>query len=227
VEAAGIEPAQHFEYVRAFLVYERREHDTSPNVLRQRYQVRPGLAICVLLAPLVVAASSSTGAVAARTGQPAAGKSATSQAAIVGTWRRVTTCSELVNALTSAGLKKFVLEALAGNGFIPGVTSPDQIANPASPCKGAVTRKHSHFFTKDRKFGSLDWKGEQVDDGTYRLVNKRTFIISKEFPNVTFHFRIRGNTITFAPVIAPGCATFRCAWAISMAYPGKSWQRVR
>lgn len=227
MEAARIEPAQHFDYVRAFLVYECLEHDTSPNVLRQRYQVRPGLAICVLLAPLVIAASSSTGAVAARTGQPAAGESATSQAAIVGTWRRVTTCSELVNALTRAGLKKFVLESVAGNGFIPGVTSPDQIANPASPCKGAVTRKHSHFFTKDKKFGSLDWKGEQVDDGTYRLVNNRTFIISKEFPNVTFHFRIRGKTITFAPVITSGCATFRCAWAISMAYPGKSWQRVR
>jgi hypothetical protein len=139
----------------------------------------------------------------------------------------VTTCTELVTALTQAGLKKFVLESVAGNSFIPGVTSPDQIANPARPCKGAVSRKHSHFFTKDRKFGSLDWRGETVDDGTYRLVNNRTFVIFKEFPKVTFHFRIRGNTITFAPVIARGCATFRCAWAISMAYPGKSWQRVR
>jgi hypothetical protein len=74
----------------AFLVSMRLEHDASPNVLRQRCQVRPGLAICVVLAPLVIAASSSTGAVAGRTGQPAAGKSATSQAAIVGTWRRVT-----------------------------------------------------------------------------------------------------------------------------------------
>jgi hypothetical protein len=109
----------------------------------------------------------------------------------------------------------------------PGCHESGSDRQPASPCKGAVTRRHSHFFTKDRKFGSLDWRGEQVDDGTYHLVNNRTFIISKEFPNVTFHFRIRSNTITFAPVIARGCATFRCAWAISMAYPGKSWQRVR
>jgi hypothetical protein len=227
LEPTRIGPAQHCDHAGAFLVSERLEHDTSPNVLRQRYQVQRGLAICLVLAPLVIAASSSTGAVAARTGQPAAGMSATSSSAIVGTWRRATTCSELVKALTSAGLKKFVLESVAGNGFIPGVTNPDQIANPASPCKGAVVRKHSHFFTKDKKFGSLDWKGEQVDDGTYRLLNNRTFVISKEFPNVTFHFRIRGNTITFAPVIARGCATFRCAWAISMAYPSKSWQRVR
>ena len=36
-----------------------------------------------------------------------------------------------------------------------------------------------------------------------------------------------GKTMTFAPVIAKGCSTFRCGWAISMAYPGKSCQRVR
>jgi hypothetical protein len=90
-----------------------------------------------------------------------------------------------------------------------------------------VPRKHSHFFTKNRKFGSLDWRGQPVDDGTYRLVDNRTVVIFKKFPKVTFHYRIRSRTITFAPVIPRGCSTFRCAWAISMAYPGKSWQRVR
>ena len=123
-------------------------------------------------------------------------------------------------------MKKRVLEAIAGNGFIPGVTSPDQIADPASPCKGAVPRKHSHFFTKKREFGSLDWRGQPVDDGTYRLVGKGTIVIFKEFPKVTFHYRIRGKTLTLAPVIPKGCSTFRCAWAISVAYPGRSWQRV-
>ena len=43
---------------------------------------------------------------------------------------------------------------------------------------------------------------------------------------MTFRYRIVGRTITFAPVIAKGCSTFRCAWAISMAYPGKTWLRV-
>jgi hypothetical protein len=138
----------------------------------------------------------------------------------------VTTCSELAAALTNAGLKKWVPEAVAGNGFVPGVTSPGQIADSGNPCKGAVPRRHSHFFTKHRKFGSLDWRGEPVDDGTYRVVDNRTVVIFKEFPKVTYHYRIRGNTITFAPVIAKGCATFRCAWAISMAYPRKTCLRV-
>jgi hypothetical protein len=107
------------------------------------------------------------------------------------------------------------------------VTRPDQIKDPAHPCTGAVPGKHSHFFTKSRMFGSLDWRGEQVDDGTYRALDNRTVVIFKEFPKVTLHYRITGKTVTFAPVIAKGCSSFRCGWAISMAYPGKSWQRVR
>jgi hypothetical protein len=189
-------------------------------------QVPRGIAFLVLVALVVVAGNSSSGTAAGRAERPAAATGVTAQVALVGTWQRVTTCAELTTALTKAGLHKFVLEAVAGNGFIPGVTTPDQI-DPANPCKGAVPRRHSHFFTKDRKFGSLDWRGQPVDDGTYRLVSNRTVVIFKEFPRVTFNYRIRGKTVTFAPVIRKGCSTFRCAWAVSMAYPGKTWQRVR
>jgi hypothetical protein len=152
---------------------------------------------------------------------------ATAQPSLVGTWRRLTTCAELSTALKRAGQSKWVLEFIAGNRFVPGVVQPDQIKDRAHPCKGAVSRRHSHVFTKSRMFGSLDWKGQPVDDGTYRLGNNRTVVIFKEFPKVTFRYRIVGTTITFAPVIAKGCSTFRCAWAISMAYPGKTWLRVR
>jgi hypothetical protein len=196
-------------------------------VVRERTQMRRGVAACVLAAVVLVTGSSFGGAATAQAEKSAAARRASPQPRLVGTWRRLTTCRELVTALTKAGLKKWVLESVAGNGFIPGVTRPDQIVDPAHPCKGSVPRKHSHFFTKTRKFGSLDWRGRPVDDGTYRLVNPRTFVIFKEFPKVTFHYRIREQRIMFAPVINKGCASFRCAWAISMAYPGESWRRVR
>jgi hypothetical protein len=173
------------------------------------------------LAIAVAAGNGSTGAAITRA------EVATAQSPLVGTWQRLTTCSELSTALRRSGQGRWLLEFIAGNRFIPGVVRPGQIKDPANPCKGAVPRRHSHFFTKSRMFGSLDWRGQPVDDGTYRLVGTRTFVISKEFPKVTFHYRIRGGTITFAPVIPKGCSTFRCAWAISMAYPGKTWQRVR
>jgi hypothetical protein len=179
------------------------------------------LITAIFLAIAIVAGSSSSGAATTQA------EVATAQAPLVGTWRRVTTCSELATALRRAGQNRWILEFIAGNGFIPGVTRPDQIKDPANPCRGAVSRMHSHFFTRNRMFGSLDWRGRPVDDGTYRLTGNRTVVIFKEFPKVAFNYRIRGKTITFAPVIAKGCSTFRCAWAISMAYPGKTWLRVR
>ena len=57
--------------------------------------------------------------------------------ALVGVWERETHCEELVSALTDAGLDRWVVEFVAGDGFVPGVTTPDQIADAANPCEGA------------------------------------------------------------------------------------------
>ena len=65
--------------------------------------------------------------------------------------------------------------------------------------------RHSHFFTAEGQFGSRDQDGAQVDDGTYRIVDEGTFVVSKEFPDVTFHYEIEGDSITFEPVI-PECS---------------------
>ena len=147
---------------------------------------------------------------------------------IVGVWERETTCVELVQALRDAGMEEFVDEFVAGNAFIPGVgvEDPEKI-DVEDPCVGAVPRLHSHFFTEGGKFGSRDWKGQDVDDGRYRVSGDK-LVISKEFPDVTFRYRIEGHTIMLDPLKIPaGCTTFRCGWAISVAYPGKKWKRVR
>jgi hypothetical protein len=147
---------------------------------------------------------------------------------LVGEWRRIQTCEEVLELLTKAGLNKQVaLENIAGNSFLPGVSSPDQIADPKHPCKGAVPQAHSHFFTADGKFGSKDHQGDQVDDGTYKIVDDGTFVVSKEFPDVTFHFRVTGDTIRFDPVV-PSCAPscFEAVWSVMVAFPGKTWERV-
>jgi hypothetical protein len=129
-------------------------------------------------------------------------------------------------ALRQSGLEEWTLEFVAGNGFVPGATSPDEIADPSHPCEGTVPREHSHFFTAEGEFGSLDWNGEQVDDGTYEIVDGHTFIVSKEFPDVTFN-SLQGDVITFDPLI-PECAPecFEAAWSVSMAYPGETWDRL-
>jgi hypothetical protein len=94
--------------------------------------------------------------------------------------------------------------------------------------RGALLhRKHSHFFTAKGKFGSRDWNGKQVDDGTYRLVNDHTFVLNG---SLTFYFRIQGDTIAFDPVIPARCSSKQCrenhAYAVLVALPGDKWKRV-
>lgn len=145
---------------------------------------------------------------------------------VVGTWTATTTCTGQYAALMRwPGLRKYAVEMVVGNGFVPGVQSPDQLKDPTHPCRGAVPRKHSHFFTKDGKFGSRDWTGQEVDEGTYTLKGTNTIVIAKEFPSVIFTYAVRGKTIRFVPHIPKNCSTFRCAWSLSMAIPGTSWVR--
>jgi hypothetical protein len=154
---------------------------------------------------------------------------------LVGTWRRVLRCRELVRALEKAGLEEFVLDAVAGTGFLPGVTSPDQIADPKHPCKGAVPQLHAHFFTADGQFGSLDGNGNQVDEGTYTIVDD-TLLMPYGFEEgppilVTFHLRLHRDWVRFYPVIPSDCSTSsRCleaaVWSVSVAFTGKKWTRV-
>ncbi len=73
----------------------------------------------------------------------------------------------------------------------------------------------------------LDWKDQQVDDGTYRIIDQNSFAVSKEFPDdVTFDYQIDGDTITFDPVIPDCSPSFEAGWSVVVAYPGKEWHRV-
>jgi hypothetical protein len=149
---------------------------------------------------------------------------------LVGRWQRVTTCQELVNALAKAGLRKTAPAMVAGNGFVPG--TPKQLAAKADICKGAVPRRHSHFFTGPAaQFGSVDYNGQQVDDGSYRLINARTIRIS----DGTFHFRVKGRELRLEPVISAAARRKALAyplqfstagWQVAVAFPGHAWKRV-
>jgi hypothetical protein len=147
---------------------------------------------------------------------------------LVAEWQRVTTCEERVQALRRAGLGRFAAEHAAGEGWIPGVTSPDQLEDPHQPCLGAVPLVHSHFFTEDGLFGSRDDAGNQVDDGTYRLPDDHTVVVTKEFGIVTFDFQIRNDALFLYPrlpeCVKTGC--FAAQWAVSVAYPGLPWKRA-
>ena len=190
---------------------------------------KPRLTLLALALSLVACGPSDQGPGNAAGGTPASSPSASSASAsaaasLVGQWRRVQRCSELERVLAKAGLRAALPEFVAGDAWIPDVTSVDQIRDPAHPCKGSVARKHSHFFTEAGQFGSLDAQGQQVHEDPYRLVGDDTVVIG----GVTFHYRITGgDTLGLTPVLpkcAPKCS--KAGWSVAVAYPGYTWHRV-
>lgn len=161
------------------------------------------------------------------------------KSSLVGRWERTTSCQQLVAALKRAGLGATVAQAWVGqtsstgeSSFKPGSPKPTS----ARPCAGAVPRVHSHFFTNGGQFGSLDWKGGQVDDGPYRIAGANTVQIGAGTPAARFRFEIRSrNTLTLTPILTKAMIRqanahpneFSAAfWAVTVAYPGHTWKRV-
>lgn len=149
-------------------------------------------------------------------------------ASIVGRWSRTTTCQDYVRALTRAGLRALAPGVLAGNGLVAG--TPKQLAAKSNICAGATSRLHSHFFTANGSFGSVDWANKQVDDGHITIVGNTLHLGSS-----VFGYTISANRLSLAPMISAAMKrralahplTFSTAgWMIAVALPGGTWKRV-
>src|SRR6187200_2740303 len=82
---------------------------------------------------------------------PAAPAQATNP--IVGRWQQTHKCSWLVHALKERHLGP-IAPGVVGD-YFPNKT-PRQLAQKRHLCRGAEPQRHSHFFTSDHNFGSLD-----------------------------------------------------------------------
>ena len=155
---------------------------------------------------------------------PSASVPAAEAHAIVGEWRGVHDCQGITEALTDAGFDtSVVLDNIAGNGLVPGTSSPDQL-DPADPCAGAVGVEHSHVFGADGEFQSLDGDGNQVDFGAWEPVDSDTISIGDSA--VLFDYSIGGDTLTLDPQIEAGCLDFDCQWATMVAMSWSDLTRV-
>jgi hypothetical protein len=101
--------------------------------------------------------------------------------------------------------------------------------------RGAEPIVHSHFFDEAGAFGSLTEDLEQVDDGTYEVVDAGTVVISKEFGEITFRYSINGDELGLSTVLTEEMKKEALAhpldftaagWTITMSYPGQAWRRV-
>ena len=197
--------------------------------LRHARRVCSPLAVALLLLVTPGCGSDDSASPTKTASAASSAKTATPTAGLVGRWERVQTCRELADALDQADLSALAPAVLTD--FFPD-SSARQLARKANPCKGATARAHSHFFTKDGVFGSLDENGNQVDDGSYRIVDDDTFRIG----GGRFDYRIlHGDTLILRPVIA-GVARRRAlahplgfntaGWQVAVSYEGLPWKRV-
>jgi hypothetical protein len=147
---------------------------------------------------------------------------------LVGRWERVNECSQLVEADERAGLA----EIAPGNvgDYFPDAT-PKELAQKDELCKGAKPFVHSHFFNENGGFGSLTEDLEPVDDGVYEITENGTFVIG----DVTFHYKIEGDSLMLTPVLTKEMKAEARAhpleftdagWALAVSYPGQVWKRV-
>ena len=186
---------------------------------------RAAIGACGLAGALAVSAP-------ATSGRPVAQGAA--RPAIAGHWQVNRTCQGLVQAA-----ERFDLEALAPaivGDYFPG-TSPQELADKEDLCRGATPQRHSHFFTSDGRFGSVDQHGEQVDDGRYRTVEKRTVRIGNADTGARFRYRVTGRrALRLRPVITKRMRREALAdpfefspagWAVAVSYAGHRWKRVR
>jgi hypothetical protein len=169
---------------------------------------------------------------------PAAGAATASAsvASIVGEWHATITCELVVRSLTDAGFASDVPQFLIDGASLPGENNVTAIKDPAKPCKGAIARDHAHVFGSNGAFESLDWRGMQVDGGTYRIIGDDSLFIGDGVvgqptaQDVTFRFQISGDDLTLTPVIPADCTADPCRgnafWATTVAMGGMRWHRT-
>ena len=84
------------------------------------------------------------------------------------------------------------------------------------------------FLHCRRRFGSKDFDGQQVDDGTYTLEGDEGIVIN----GMRFRYKIDGDELSLEPepVDISACTTKECrfgaAWVLMVAMPGMSWTRA-
>lgn len=149
-------------------------------------------------------------------------------------------CQELVGELNKAGLGPLApyawLDQISSTGqssFAPRSLKPTK----GHPCRGVLAREPSHFFDQSGHFGSLDWLGGQIDSGPYHVIDSNTIRIGSPPAEATFHYRIlHGNALLLTPVLTKAMLRQALAdpqkfsaagWAVSVAYAGYTWKRVR
>lgn len=139
-------------------------------------------------------------------------------------------CEEALAEFHDAGLDDQIPVFVVGN-FVGEAATPE----PGHECDDAQPpEEHSHFFTADGEFGSLDAEGAQVDDGRYELVDADTLSFASHGRgfgydgDILVDFTTDGDTATFTVNVPDPCedaCRLAHGWALSAFFGPTEWTR--
>ena len=155
-------------------------------------------------------------------------------ASIVGRWEVLRTCEGDGRGPRPGGSSR--ARSVSCRRLLPD-KSPKQLARKADICQRAKPQQHSHFFTDDGQFGSLDQHEQRVDDAPYSVIDDRALRLSPEFGEETYRYRIvGGNELTLEPIIptrskhealANPLKFSLAGHSAAVAYTGHTWEAGR
>jgi hypothetical protein len=160
---------------------------------------------------------------------PKTGSHAGATDTIVGRWEALRKCDDIVHALDAQGLG--VLAPAVVGDYFPNATY-EELAAKDDVCSGAKPQHHYHFFIGDGFFGSLDQYENQVDDGTYTIIDSNTIRIGDD---ALFDYRIQGATLQLTPRITEEQRQYAlthptefttAGWMVAVAVQGIKWKHV-
>jgi hypothetical protein len=195
-------------------------------------EIRPFVSVAVVsLLPLAACSSSPEGGNADASARASPPESTKPVAALVGRWEEsadVHTCESFVRGMNTEHLLAAVKRPALS---VPGQTWQQVADDFCDPGPSDFGTEHSHFFDEFGNFGSVDEGNNQVDNGTYTIVNAHTMRIGES----TFRYDVSGDSLVLDPVITkaeqqealakPGKFT-EAVWMVAVAFPGTSWHRV-
>ncbi len=187
----------------------------------------------VLLALTMLAAACSSGGAT----QPSVSSTETSSAPvstpplepILATWRSEYTCEKFVRAFEKAGISELTPQWLVNFGIPEGPA--DRLRGITNMCEGATRFQRTHIFRPNGYLLNYQDKKLVDDCRCYMLVGDRTFVSLGDpgDPDVTLHYVIDGDILTFDVVMPDQCTTATCLDAVAFSvgqYALGPWQRV-
>ena len=167
--------------------------------------------------------------------EPASGSSieasASPESELVGSWTREQSCKQQLAAFEAAGLADSHASQWVRDSWV----DSGKPAGAKDLCTGTrPPEQHTHEFSADGQFGSLDAEGNPVDEGDYVIVDGDTVAFPSHASDfgydgdLTVGYRVKGDTATFAVTLPADCSgpcRDAYAWALSAFFDGREWTR--